>query len=451
MPSWSAASTFASAVPRVSWKCTARRSIGIASRSRPMTSRHLRRHRDADGIADRHLVAAGVDEPARDVDDALRGPPRPRRDSRSRSRRSRARAGPRARASGTNAAKRAKDSSIEALVFWRLKVSLAAVKTAISRAPAARARSKPCAVRHEHGQPHARPACATRRRTSSEPAICGTHFGETKAPTSTTGRPASTSAVAEGDAVVDASGAALVLQAVAGADLDDGDAARQARAHSSSTSTTPGRHHVADLRVRPRARRRPAGRAARSPSSWPRRRGAPRPSPRAARPPRWTAITRPGIGASRRARVVPRARARAPSRSSTRAVGDAVPEEVDASRRRARSGSVAGAPRRCTHEDARRRPARASRRERAARRRATSGTRPFASQLDVEQLARRSAGASAPPRRAATGRGSPTGRGRRGARPPPLRPRRAAPAASAAIASRRRARGRARARAGAPR
>ena len=65
----------------------------------------------------------------------------PRTGSRSRSRRSR---GPRRRprcASGTNSAKRSKLSSIEALMFFRLKLSLAAVKTAISRAPASRARS----------------------------------------------------------------------------------------------------------------------------------------------------------------------------------------------------------------------------------------------------------------------------------------------------------------------
>ena len=40
-------------------------------------------------------------------------------------------------------ANRAKDSSIEALMFFRLNVSDAAVKTAISATPAAWARSRP--------------------------------------------------------------------------------------------------------------------------------------------------------------------------------------------------------------------------------------------------------------------------------------------------------------------
>jgi hypothetical protein len=38
MPDWSAASTFASAMPRVSWKWTARLAPGTASSKRPITS-----------------------------------------------------------------------------------------------------------------------------------------------------------------------------------------------------------------------------------------------------------------------------------------------------------------------------------------------------------------------------------------------------------------------------
>ena len=47
------------------------------------------------------------------------------------------------RARASTGAKRANDSSIEALMFFRLNVSDAAVKTAISRTPAASARSSP--------------------------------------------------------------------------------------------------------------------------------------------------------------------------------------------------------------------------------------------------------------------------------------------------------------------
>ena len=49
----------------------------------PRDVRHLCRHRDPDGIPDRHLVAAGVHQPPRHVHDPLRGDRRPRRDSRS--------------------------------------------------------------------------------------------------------------------------------------------------------------------------------------------------------------------------------------------------------------------------------------------------------------------------------------------------------------------------------
>ena len=75
-------------------------------------------------------------------------------------------------------------------MFLRLKVSLAAVKMAISRAPAARAASKPLRFGTSTGS--RRPGrLGTCRSTSSDPAICGTHFGETNAPTSTTRKPAS--------------------------------------------------------------------------------------------------------------------------------------------------------------------------------------------------------------------------------------------------------------------
>ncbi len=50
---------------------------------------------------------------------------------------------PAAVARARTGAKRAKDSSIEAFTFRRLNVSDAAVKTAISRTPAASARSRP--------------------------------------------------------------------------------------------------------------------------------------------------------------------------------------------------------------------------------------------------------------------------------------------------------------------
>src|SRR5437762_1439749 len=82
---------------------------------------------------------------------------------------------------------------MEALMFLRLKVSLAAVKTAISRAPAARAASNPLRLGTSTGS-RAPAGLRSRRRTSSEPAICGTQFGDTNAAGSTTDRPASSRA-----------------------------------------------------------------------------------------------------------------------------------------------------------------------------------------------------------------------------------------------------------------
>ena len=102
----------------------------------------------------------------------------------------------------------------------RLKLSLAAVKTAISRAPAARARSKPSrfgtstgsrtpgglrdAPQHLVGARHLRHPL---RRDE------GTHLDDRQA--------RGDEPIAEGDPLVDAEGGALVLQPVAGADLDD--------------------------------------------------------------------------------------------------------------------------------------------------------------------------------------------------------------------------------------
>jgi hypothetical protein len=63
MPSWSAASTLASAVPRVSWKWTAERRPGDPVAQAAHDVRHLRRDRDADRVADRKLVAAERRQP----------------------------------------------------------------------------------------------------------------------------------------------------------------------------------------------------------------------------------------------------------------------------------------------------------------------------------------------------------------------------------------------------
>ena len=132
-----------------------------------------------------------------------------------------------------------------ALVFLRLKVSLAAVKTAISRAPAARA-ALVALCGWERGPAAARPAGRpTRRSTSSEPAICGTHCGETKAPDLDHGQAGVEERLAEGDAVVHGEGGRLVLQAVPRAHLHHGDARRGRLASLELHQHHARRHHLA--------------------------------------------------------------------------------------------------------------------------------------------------------------------------------------------------------------
>ena len=59
--------------------------------------------------------------------------------------------------------------------------------------------------------------------TSAASAICGTHFGDTKAVASTAGRPASLSRVDQLDLDVGGDRLLFVLQSVARTDLDDFD------------------------------------------------------------------------------------------------------------------------------------------------------------------------------------------------------------------------------------
>ena len=67
--------------------------------------------------------------------------------------------------------------------------------------------------------------------TAALSAICGTHFGETKAPASTTGRPASARRSMSAIFVVGRHRLRLVLQPVARADLDHLDAGGEALRH----------------------------------------------------------------------------------------------------------------------------------------------------------------------------------------------------------------------------
>ena len=103
---------------------------------------HLCGNADADRVADRHLVAPRVEQPARDAGGRGRRDRALVRAAEAHDTYPRTRI-PASRARRITGAKRANDSSIEALMFFRLNVSDAAVKTAISRAPAASARSSP--------------------------------------------------------------------------------------------------------------------------------------------------------------------------------------------------------------------------------------------------------------------------------------------------------------------
>ena len=197
----------------------------------------------------------------------------------------------------------------------RLKVSLAAVKTAISRAPAARASSKPVRLGTSTGS-RTPSGFATRRRTSSEPAICGTHFGETKAPTSTTGRPAATSRSQKATRSSTERGAASFC--------------RPSRGPTSTTVTRRGRLTRAPPAAGPGATMSPAETwTARTTPSLGARRAFSifmASTTRSSSPfaTRWPAATlHRGHPARHRglegARVVPGRRPRAPSRSSSRA------------------------------------------------------------------------------------------------------------------------------------
>ena len=71
-PSCRPASTLASAVPRVSWKCSAICSSGTVLQHGVEHHPHLRRVGDADGVADRHLEDAHVEQAARHIRDVGR-------------------------------------------------------------------------------------------------------------------------------------------------------------------------------------------------------------------------------------------------------------------------------------------------------------------------------------------------------------------------------------------
>ena len=92
--------------------------------------------------------------------------------------------------SGTN---RARLSLIEQLILRCEKASDAAANTATSLTPAATASSNP--RRLGASAPYTTPGLRwMRAKTSAEPAICGTHLGETKLPASMYPSPASVKA-----------------------------------------------------------------------------------------------------------------------------------------------------------------------------------------------------------------------------------------------------------------
>ena len=145
MPSSSAARTLASAVPRVSWKCSAIASSGTRSATASTTPRTWPGMRDADGVADRDLEGAHLDQRASTTSATRAGATRAlRTGSRTRSTGTRGRACPSVGGpvADRRVRRRATRRSIWLMLRW-LNVSDAAAKIATSaRRPHARARGR---------------------------------------------------------------------------------------------------------------------------------------------------------------------------------------------------------------------------------------------------------------------------------------------------------------------
>ena len=141
-PSSSAASTLASPVPRVLWKCRLQRGRRDAPSGTRRPAAHPRRRRHAGRVAERDAVGAVGDGPPGDRDDPLdrhvalvRAAPRGRHDH--------LHGGAASCATAMSSAISSSDSPVERLTFLRLCVSEAETTTSISVKPASSARSAP--------------------------------------------------------------------------------------------------------------------------------------------------------------------------------------------------------------------------------------------------------------------------------------------------------------------
>ena len=222
-PRSSAATTLASAVPRVLWKCSPIRSVAIAGRSSASSRSSTRRGRGhPGGVAERQPVGARVDEMAGELRHPLGRDVAFVRDSRTRSTRSpRPRSRPRARSRRRRARRPA---------TRRPSAARSSGCASRSRSPRARSRRRRRRPRARHpwrwarARSRRRPArerCRPSRR--SAPAIGGIAAGETNDAASIAPQPGAGRASISRMRAATGTGV-FVLQAVARSDLSDLDA-----------------------------------------------------------------------------------------------------------------------------------------------------------------------------------------------------------------------------------
>ena len=215
------------------WKWAVSSTPARRSRAAAKNSRDLARVGHPGRVAEADLLAAGGGEPLGDLEDplgrhlALVGAAEARWRSRPRSA-----APPRAPRASVRSSP-ASDSSIERLTFLRLWVSEAERKTLISskrsRSSSARSSPRSLGISTEKATPSRRSNAAS---TSSASASCGITSGRTNEVTSSRRRPGRREQVDQPHLVGGGDHLGLVLEAVAGPDLADPDAARQSSCSS---------------------------------------------------------------------------------------------------------------------------------------------------------------------------------------------------------------------------